>query len=204
MGWETNPQTTIEGEVMKISREFYTTGMEKVVEDKDLKIEVYFSNKNDTLVGMYFTGRKAKPDKYLRFKTNEERLQYTNKFIEDAQYLKNLKDERKIAKKEAQEKLLKSIKVGDVFVSSWGYEQTNINFYQVIDIKGKTVTFREIAKDVEEDGYMSGKARAVKNNFIGDAFKKQIRSEYINLNSVQSIRKVQDPEHDVFYCSWYY
>ena len=34
-----------------------------------------------------------------------------------------------------------TVSVGDVFVSSWGYEQTNVNFYQVISVHGKkTVT----------------------------------------------------------------
>ncbi len=27
-----------------------------------------------------------------------------------------------------------TVSVGDVFVSSWGYEQTNVNFYQVISV----------------------------------------------------------------------
>lgn len=30
-----------------------------------------------------------------------------------------------------------TVSVGDVFVSSWGYEQTNVTFYQVISVHGK-------------------------------------------------------------------
>ncbi|WP_427150896.1 hypothetical protein ACNFZG_26705 (plasmid) [Klebsiella pneumoniae] len=30
-----------------------------------------------------------------------------------------------------------SVSLGDVFVSSWGYEQTNTCFYQVIALRGK-------------------------------------------------------------------
>jgi hypothetical protein len=38
-----------------------------------------------------------------------------------------------------------TVSVGDVFVSSWGYEQTNVTFYQVLSVHGKkTVTVREI------------------------------------------------------------
>lgn len=37
------------------------------------------------------------------------------------------------------------VKVGHVFVSQWGYEQTNVTFYQVISLHGKqTVCVREI------------------------------------------------------------
>ncbi|PCQ44955.1 hypothetical protein CQA31_23920 [Citrobacter freundii] len=30
-----------------------------------------------------------------------------------------------------------TVSVGDVFASSWGYEQTNVGFYQVISTHGK-------------------------------------------------------------------
>lgn len=37
------------------------------------------------------------------------------------------------------------VSVGDVFASSWGYEQTNVSFYQVVSVHGKkTVMVREI------------------------------------------------------------
>ena len=39
-----------------------------------------------------------------------------------------------------------SVSLGDVFVSSWGYEQTNTCFYQVIALRGKkTAVLRRIA-----------------------------------------------------------
>ena len=30
-----------------------------------------------------------------------------------------------------------TVSVGDVFVSSWGYEQTNVTFYRVLSVHGK-------------------------------------------------------------------
>ena len=35
-------------------------------------------------------------------------------------------------------------KIGDIFYSSWGYDQTNINFYQVTAVTSKAVKIREI------------------------------------------------------------
>lgn len=41
---------------------------------------------------------------------------------------------------------------GSILVSSWGSEQTNVSFYQVISSTAKTVTLREIEKyRFEED-----------------------------------------------------
>ena len=31
------------------------------------------------------------------------------------------------------------VKVGDVFTSSWGYDQTNVDFYKVVSLRGKTM-----------------------------------------------------------------
>lgn len=37
------------------------------------------------------------------------------------------------------------VKVGDIFESSWGYEQTNVDFFQVVALAGKTsVRVREV------------------------------------------------------------
>jgi len=36
------------------------------------------------------------------------------------------------------------LKAGDIFVHSWGYDQTNINFFQVVKAGGKTVIVQEI------------------------------------------------------------
>ena len=56
--------------------------------------------------------------------------------------------------KATKEKVNKyGVKVGDLFYISWGYEQTNVNFYQVIDLKGTaSVMVREVwPKMVSED-----------------------------------------------------
>jgi hypothetical protein len=61
------------------------------------------------------------------------------------------------------------IKVGDLFYESWGWEQTNINFYQVVALKGKTTAIiREIARDYIGGYGWSGDVRPVRNSFIGE------------------------------------
>lgn len=46
--------------------------------------------------------------------------------------------------------------IGKIFYSSWGYEQTNIDFYKVIEVSksGKTFTLKKIGSQiVKVDGY---------------------------------------------------
>jgi len=49
-----------------------------------------------------------------------------------------------------------AVKVGDIFYTSWGYDQTNVDYYGVIEVSksGKTVKLREVtAKVVQSDAY---------------------------------------------------
>lgn len=69
-----------------------------------------------------------------------------------------------------------TVSVGDVFVSSWGYEQTNVTFYQVLSVHGKkTVTVREIRANSEYTDSMVGFKTPVLNDFTGECFKRQIK-----------------------------
>lgn len=49
------------------------------------------------------------------------------------------------------------VKVGDIFETSWGYEQTNVNFFQVIALVGETsVKVREVYLPMIEEEAVSG------------------------------------------------
>ncbi|STO91553.1 hypothetical protein [Fluoribacter dumoffii] len=41
------------------------------------------------------------------------------------------------------------LQINSILYSSWGYDQTNINFYQVIELVGNaTVVLRELAQEM--------------------------------------------------------
>jgi len=72
---------------------------------------------------------------------------------------------------EAQEKAAaafrESLRVGDILYSSWGWEQTNIDFYQVIAIRGSAVDLRQLDQRTTEDGYMCGTTVPLPDVFKG-------------------------------------
>ncbi len=47
-------------------------------------------------------------------------------------------------------------KVGDILSSSWGYDQTNVDFYKVLRFTGKSVVIQRIESDTTEEGFMCG------------------------------------------------
>ena len=48
-------------------------------------------------------------------------------------------------------------KAGDIVHTSWGWEQTNVDFYVVTRVTAARVWVREIAKDYRETHFMAGK-----------------------------------------------
>lgn len=69
------------------------------------------------------------------------------------------------------------IKPGVIFYSSWGYEQTNVSFYQVISTVGKcTVEIRKLSKTNCTDKLTNfyGKTMPNKNQFNGELFRKRV------------------------------
>lgn len=65
--------------------------------------------------------------------------------------------------------------VGDLFYTSWGYDQTNIDFYQITAVKGKMVEATPIAGQSAYDQPMAGHTRPVPNKFTGDTQRYLVR-----------------------------
>lgn len=61
-----------------------------------------------------------------------------------------------------------NFKTGDILYSSWGYDQTNINFYQVTKLVGKTmVELREVHSAIHDTPHMTYQdVVAVKDSFM--------------------------------------
>jgi len=77
-----------------------------------------------------------------KFKDLPESTQLSYKLLLDKK-LKRHTDRMKLRKAEKQEEAkrvaeaMKDIHVGDLFSASWGWEQTNVDFFQVVEIVGK-------------------------------------------------------------------
>lgn len=74
------------------------------------------------------------------------------------------------------------INPGDIFVCSWGYEQSNISFYQIIDVKGNNVVLIELAQNKQYHHYDTGLTTPVKDTFIGDLIELTIDDNGLMLN----------------------
>lgn len=60
------------------------------------------------------------------------------------------------------------VHVGDIYYTAWGYDQTNVDFYQVVALKGKrTAVIRQIANDYLDGCKMQGMVRPRRDVFSG-------------------------------------
>ena len=112
-------------------------------------------------------------------KSNTEIISVSNNVLETPTKAK--------AKKQPVNKY--GVKVGDMFCDIWGYEQTNVDFYQVIDLKGSTtVVLKPVNKNARMIGDMSYMVSPIKDDFLEGKYKTRLMT-----NGEETIqRRVKD------------
>lgn len=112
------------------------------------------------------------------FRSAERREEYRNEFINNYEAAAAEKIERRVKKSEARKNLVNPYQEGDILYRSWGYDQTNINFFQVIEAKAKSVIIQEVGQIITKDEWaanMSEYVVAEPNRFIGKPFVKNFQ-----------------------------
>jgi hypothetical protein len=64
---------------------------------------------------------------------------------------------------------------GDILESTWGYNQTNANFYQVVRTTKAMVVLQEIGKKTEDTGNMTGTAMPDPEKKIGKEIRRKVQ-----------------------------
>lgn len=95
-----------------------------------------------------------------------------------------------------------NFQIGDILYSSWGYDQTNVDFYQVVKVTPSTIGIRKIDSDLKATGFMCGHVTAKPGQFVSDEVmvKRPDRNGYIKISSYASANKWDGKPK---YQSWY-
>lgn len=74
------------------------------------------------------------------------------------------------ARRQARRDFVNPYQVGHVLHSSWGYEQTNVEFYEVVAVRPTSIQLREIAGTLKTDGElaMSGSKTARPGEYVAE------------------------------------
>lgn len=87
-------------------------------------------------------------------------------------------DDRRAAKVVLNKMAFEATNVGDVFVSSWGYDQTNVDFYKVVAKTKAMVKVVQIGKHVVSDDGPSIRVNPDKRVTEGPVMTKAIKAGY--------------------------
>lgn len=170
------------------SREFFIPKGSLKITDKasDAIVYVYTSAK-DRPAAMAFHGKAQKPDWHHTFANPEARERKIRQHFEGRRKWSDWKHERSAERKKPH-----GFEVGHVLYASWGYDQTNINFYQVTKIIGShMVEVREvsqIAADSGNEAWMTGKVVPSPDAFTGEPMRRRVngRSKSVRIDNVRT------------------
>lgn len=154
----------------KIPYRYIPSGFQLLREVPELGVQVY-GNLTGKPTAIFYGGKRNKPDWYYVFKTIDSmdaKIDATINSIKQAKV--------SVAKRRAERAALTDVAIGDIFRCSWGYDQTNIDFYQVTAVKGHFVEVCEIAQMIENTGSMTGTCVPDVGNFIGKPMRKLIQN----------------------------
>jgi hypothetical protein len=112
----------------------------------------FFSTPRHPICAIGFVGRAIKPSLRYRYPTEQARLESIDRWITGLQQrdAERAKSRQRTAEAIAQ---ASPFAPGDVLYTSWGYEQTNVDFYRVVALHGRaTVELIALRSNITGDG----------------------------------------------------
>lgn len=146
----------------KVDYRWIPPGAELYKSVPELGIEV-FAQLAPRVSAIFYSGKRNSKDWYYSFKDAAGLDARIAQSIADIQASKKYKAEAK-----AKRNVPNDVAVGDIFQCSWGYDQTNIDYYEVVKLVGaKMIEVREISRQSVADGDMQGECVPNPGRFIG-------------------------------------
>lgn len=148
-------------------------------------------------------GKARKPFACYWFGSEEQREAWVQRQREAETESLNYKAERTQSRKAEREKMSAQLIVGSLLYTSWGYDQTNVEFYEITARKGATVTLRQIAAEtVKETGWASANVKPRRGVYVGEPFNRRITAYGVKIDNVVSAWPCSDEER-THHSSWY-
>lgn len=145
---------TIQTREMYLSVSRYTWVKQVTPANAPTGTEVYFEA--DRPIALCFTGESGKASIYCHYGSSDHRAQEVEKWY--AGILAAAAE--KAAFEKAKAEAVCPFTVGQILYGTWGYEQTNVEFYKIKAVQGKRLTLVKMSENVISDGihHMSGRA----------------------------------------------
>jgi len=161
----------------------------------DFKVETYkkyefqtWTNEKGKPVLRVYKGESGKAKSYYYYVTEASRQDAIDKFKTSM----DNEEKRKAERKKARQNLQNPYQVGDILTSSWGYDQTNVDFYEVVGVTNKSVRIEKIGQRLIEDNGPGGSSVVPDTSYrSGKIMLKRVASEdgWVSLTSYSGASK---------------
>ena len=190
MNTKTHPTSMTTEQREQIRRALIAGEITDVMGGENEAFEIFhYSNAAGAPCAVAFRGKAIKPAFRYRFRSDELRAAHCNEWIQ-AREAAQIRQ----AARRAERNTPHALAVGDVLMSMWGYEQTNVDYYQVIELHGRTqVTLCQIARRSEETASMQGDCTPLPGQFIGKPSHRRVDGarNTVRLSSFERASKIE-------------
>jgi hypothetical protein len=154
------------------TRDFYVPAGSVKVADKasDAVAYVYITAVGKAGAAIFY-GKQAKPVSHFTYRDVARRDEAVKAAFDSRARSQAFKAERQQEKKN----FVHDYKVGDIFYTSWGYDQTNVDFFEVTKVAGKMLTVQAIGASSEDTGYLTGNCKPRPGAFLTGRHAKTFR-----------------------------
>lgn len=91
------------------------------------------------------------------------------RFLAEREAVKAKADARRDAKRAARSKFKNPYKVGEFLYTSWGYDQTNVDFFQILEVRDTSIKIRAVAAEGVESWRDGGSIIPIANAWRRDS-----------------------------------
>lgn len=133
-------------------------------------------------IALAYRGKAYKKTAHFSYPTEAHARDFIARFAEQAHAITQRQQQR-AAERRAELDKPHSLTVGAVLVSSWGYDQTNVSFYEVTRVIGKrAVEVRAIAAEAHHTGDMQGRCVPMPGQYTSAPMRRLVgHGGYVNV-----------------------
>ncbi len=149
------------------------------VADKLSDAVAYLYERQGKPIACVYVGSQSKPVSACSYRNPQSRERDVRAAFETRRGVLALKRQRQEERKAYQP----TYKPGDILGTCWGYEQTNREFFQVVELKGKHVILRELAQERVDTGWNRGNAVPLPGSYVGEPIRRLAQPHGIRIDS---------------------
>src|SRR4051794_14833133 len=164
---------------------FYVPKGATKIQDKKSGAVAYLYERHRQPCAAVFYAKASKPARQFRFRSAVTRESRIRGFFQGCRE----HQARVAARRQERKAFAHDYQVGDILNTCWGYEQTNREFFEVVEVRGKWLIFREVAQDRHEHAWAQGTCVPLPGQYIGEPIRRLAGPYGVKIDDVRTARK---------------